>query len=46
MEKIDYKLRILELEQRNKFLKSEYDYLWEQFKKLAKKEASERLKLK
>jgi len=38
MEKINYELKILELEERNKFLKEEYDFLWEQFKRLAKKE--------
>jgi hypothetical protein len=35
MNDIDLELRILELEERNKDLKEEYDFIWEQYKKLA-----------
>ena len=31
---MDYEIELLELKERNKFLKAEYDWLWDQYKLL------------
>ena len=37
MEQIDYELKILELEQRNKFLRTEYSWVWKLYRELREK---------
>ena len=43
MKKIDYEFRILELEERNKYLESEYKWLWEQFKRAVKEKRTDKV---